>query len=399
MFFRGNKRQLILRVGFPKFGGIAPLYCLIVDDMITFLCHESLEFGILLKELKYEVFALVGSELRHNPIPSIDNTEGEKLLLFFFKSVPHFSSWTIWGSRPVFLIETPPLLYGVELDDSGRPSPEPAALISNLFFLLSCLFLDLLRLSLVDVSACMFLKMCLIGMKLVGNNMSGERVFESSEVEISDDDESFVEPAINESKNAIIISSDEEITSDEDPDYFPNPKKGLNKNELLQQRTNVIDNVFKTSLANKKTTNEPAPSTSYFSPEKKSGKGDNVTGHVLPVGGVLINFPMKPYGCQVALMFKIITGITKKQNCLLESPTGSGKTLALLCGALAWQHHEYISGISTRENRPPRITCVWRETRVFFGHENSRLIRRNDDAAVGDGGRPGRGDVTRRRAD
>lgn len=41
---------------------------------------------------------------------------------------------------------------------------------------------------------------------------------------------------------------------------------------------------------------------------------------------------------------QVITGCTKEQHCLLESPTGSGKTLALLCGALAWQ--EQYSGKS-----------------------------------------------------
>ena len=37
---------------------------------------------------------------------------------------------------------------------------------------------------------------------------------------------------------------------------------------------------------------------------------------------------------------KIIKGLQKKENCLLESPTGSGKTLSLLCSAIAWQKFE-----------------------------------------------------------
>jgi hypothetical protein len=37
---------------------------------------------------------------------------------------------------------------------------------------------------------------------------------------------------------------------------------------------------------------------------------------------------------------KIIKGLQKKENCLLESPTGSGKTLSLLSAAMAWQKVE-----------------------------------------------------------
>ena len=58
------------------------------------------------------------------------------------------------------------------------------------------------------------------------------------------------------------------------------------------------------------------------------------------IGGVKVKFPSKPYPSQISMMDRIIKGLQRKQNCLLESPTGSGKTLALLCSALAWQFNE-----------------------------------------------------------
>ncbi|XP_067685021.1 Fanconi anemia group J protein homolog [Haliotis asinina] len=58
------------------------------------------------------------------------------------------------------------------------------------------------------------------------------------------------------------------------------------------------------------------------------------------IGGVSVQFPCKPYPSQFSMMDKIIKGLERQQNCLLESPTGSGKSLALLCSALAWQRAE-----------------------------------------------------------
>ncbi|XP_053376459.1 Fanconi anemia group J protein homolog [Mercenaria mercenaria] len=66
------------------------------------------------------------------------------------------------------------------------------------------------------------------------------------------------------------------------------------------------------------------------------------------ISGVKVVFPCKPYPSQFGMMDRVIKGLERKQNSLLESPTGSGKSLALLCSALAWQvaQNEKI----TREN-------------------------------------------------
>jgi Rad3-related DNA helicase len=56
--------------------------------------------------------------------------------------------------------------------------------------------------------------------------------------------------------------------------------------------------------------------------------------------GVPVDFPYRPYPCQIAMLGKIIKALQQSKNCLLESPTGTGKTLTLLCAALAWQQKE-----------------------------------------------------------
>lgn len=61
---------------------------------------------------------------------------------------------------------------------------------------------------------------------------------------------------------------------------------------------------------------------------------------VLFIPGVTVDFPYKPYPCQIAMLGRIIKALQQSKNCLLESPTGTGKTLTLLCAALAWQQKE-----------------------------------------------------------
>ncbi|XP_013146358.1 PREDICTED: Fanconi anemia group J protein-like isoform X2 [Papilio polytes] len=157
-----------------------------------------------------------------------------------------------------------------------------------------------------------------------------------SYAELSEDDDSFVLDAEFEEKtlplNSISISSDDEtkgsavvyeLTSDEDE-----PAKAV---ELRKKKQALIKNLFpNTKISNNRKTQAP-----QIVPQIPKPKGFE-----LMIGGIKVHIPVKPYGCQTALMFKVITAINKSQNCLLESPTGSGKTLALLCGALAWVRHE-----------------------------------------------------------
>ncbi len=60
----------------------------------------------------------------------------------------------------------------------------------------------------------------------------------------------------------------------------------------------------------------------------------------LSLVGVPVDFPYKPYPCQIAMLGRIIKALQQSKNCLLESPTGTGKTLTLLCAALSWQQKE-----------------------------------------------------------
>lgn len=149
--------------------------------------------------------------------------------------------------------------------------------------------------------------------------------------EISDDDDSFEDPSAsglqNMDEDVFSISSDDtaqnETNISEDDSPISNPKTN-EINVPNEERDRVIRNIFSCSTVN----NEVA-----LVKDKKPA-------FVRMIGGVQVTTPVEPYGCQVALMFKVISGISKRENCLLESPTGSGKTLALLCAALAWQKHE-----------------------------------------------------------
>ncbi|XP_075516697.1 uncharacterized protein LOC142551379 isoform X1 [Primulina tabacum] len=68
------------------------------------------------------------------------------------------------------------------------------------------------------------------------------------------------------------------------------------------------------------------------------------------IGGLLVEFPYRPYGSQLAFMNRVISTLDRSQrdghcHALLESPTGTGKSLSLLCSALSWQQNQKSKNI------------------------------------------------------
>ncbi|XP_061722713.1 Fanconi anemia group J protein homolog isoform X2 [Cydia pomonella] len=164
----------------------------------------------------------------------------------------------------------------------------------------------------------------------------------SSPVEISDDDDSFEAPVPSmritrsaaASNKPTVMEISSEVDSDNTIDYsdtnlISDDDSELPEVTLSSKKTAVIKNLFPKSATSGMSSSSKMPV--YLKPK--------VPGFEKIIGGVPVHLPVEPYGCQIALMFKVITAINKGQNCLLESPTGSGKTLALLCAALAWQQH------------------------------------------------------------
>ncbi|KAJ4967111.1 hypothetical protein NE237_018960 [Protea cynaroides] len=75
------------------------------------------------------------------------------------------------------------------------------------------------------------------------------------------------------------------------------------------------------------------------------------------IGGIPVEFPYKPYGCQLAFMGRVISTLDRAQrqgrsHALLESPTGTGKSLSLLCSTLAWQQNHRTKKLSNSKPAP-----------------------------------------------
>ncbi|XP_012524836.1 Fanconi anemia group J protein isoform X2 [Monomorium pharaonis] len=209
----------------------------------------------------------------------------------------------------------------------------------------------------------------------------GRRPFNESSnvVEISDDDVTICEATSVSSSMTVASksnsrhyvledsSSDEDVTVDDVPSTFNKSPSLFNWNKTNDMFWNGIKMNFAADTLPCQS-NFPESSDSHSSrqvmptetPNKKQKvmndwtddddeisildirEKDNLPSQVgiqyeLLIAGTKVKFPVKPYSCQKSLVGSLITGCTKEENCLLESPTGSGKTLALLCGALAWQ--------------------------------------------------------------
>lgn len=89
------------------------------------------------------------------------------------------------------------------------------------------------------------------------------------------------------------------------------------------------------------------------------------------MSGVQVDFPYKPYPCQIAMLARIIKALQQSKNCLLESPTGTGKTLTLLCASLAWQQKEIeqirmSSTNETKDNSTETTSKPQPISRIFY---------------------------------
>ncbi|XP_069356988.1 Fanconi anemia group J protein-like isoform X2 [Maniola hyperantus] len=146
----------------------------------------------------------------------------------------------------------------------------------------------------------------------------------SSPIYISDDDDSFDYQSPPEKSTSTDTIS---ITDDEDEDK-PKPV------DVKHNRQALIKNLFPSTKTN-------GGSSSKCEVVDRLAPMQKQPDFMKPIGGVSVHLPVNPYPCQIAVMFKVITAIKDKKNCLLESPTGTGKTLALLCSALAWQKKEH----------------------------------------------------------
>ena len=101
----------------------------------------------------------------------------------------------------------------------------------------------------------------------------------------------------------------------------------------------------------------------------------------IPIEGIEIYFPYKPYPAQVEYMKNVIQTLNKKGNIsALESPTGTGKTLCLLCSVLGWLQqtkNENIKNIYYCTKTVSQINNVLKELqKTCYKINNSFLVSR-----------------------
>ncbi|KAH8556143.1 helicase C-terminal domain-containing protein [Umbelopsis sp. PMI_123] len=96
-------------------------------------------------------------------------------------------------------------------------------------------------------------------------------------------------------------------------------------------------------------------------------------GTVLPIGGIEVQFPFKPYPAQIQMMSKAIEALTKSQDALIESPTGSGKSLALLCASLAWQKYDQMARATSNSNTPIESEGEGDEIQILTADEVNKV--------------------------
>ncbi|CAH8861910.1 unnamed protein product [Trichobilharzia szidati] len=96
------------------------------------------------------------------------------------------------------------------------------------------------------------------------------------------------------------------------------------------------------------------------------------------VSGVEIDFPYKPYDCQLEYMTKVLLSLNEGKHAILESPTGTGKTLCLLCASLAWLDKQLVSPTELApDGKPVNTMGKWLTGNSDNGDDKSNSIHQN----------------------